>query len=77
MSTSSKPEKTFRIGTVSAAVWKNTAAEGKLFYSVTFERSYRSDEGYKTTDGFNHSDLLNVAKLAARAEAYIAEQAAA
>ena len=78
MSTSNKPEKTFRIGTVSAAVWKNSGAEGKPFYSVTFERLYRGDDGsFKSADGFNHGDLLNVAQLATRVEAYIAEQAAA
>ena len=75
---SNKPEKTFRIGTESAAVWKNTGTEGgKPFYSVTFERSYRSDDGnFKSADGFNHGDLLNVVQLATRVEAYIAEQAA-
>lgn len=74
----SKPEKTFRIGTVSAAVWKNTGSEGKPFYSVTFERSYRGDDGtFKGSESFNHSDLLNVAQLANRVEAYLAEQAAA
>ncbi|MBI3657339.1 MAG: hypothetical protein HY232_13050 [Acidobacteria bacterium] len=75
-STNTKPEKKFRIGALSAAIWKNQTAEGKPFYSVTFERSYRSEDGVKSTDGFNHGDLLNVAQLATRAEAYLAEQTA-
>lgn len=74
--TGKKPEKTFRIGTTSAAVWKNATAEGKSFYSVTFERRYRTKEGYKTAHSFYPRDLLNFRQLAARAESYIAEQTA-
>jgi hypothetical protein len=44
---------------------------------VTFERTYRGDDNErKTSSSFNHDDLLNLAKLAERAEAYIAIKAA-
>ena len=41
------------------------------------DRTYRSEDGFKRSDGFNHGDLLSVAKLAERAEAYISERPAA
>jgi hypothetical protein len=44
---------------------------------LTFERTYRGDNNErKTASSFNHDDLLNLAKLAERAEAYIATKLA-
>lgn len=69
----SRPAHTERIGTVSASIWSNTATTGRTFYSVTFERTYRAEaDELKNASSFNHEDLLNVAKLAGRAEAWIA-----
>jgi hypothetical protein len=36
-----RPLHTEKIGALSASIWLNTAAEGRTFYSVTFERTYR------------------------------------
>lgn len=76
MTTHRTPEKKFRIGAVAAAIWNNPTEDGKSLYSVTFGRTYRSEDGLKSASGFHRRDLLNVAKLAERAEAYIAEQTA-
>jgi hypothetical protein len=69
-----EPVKKFRIGAVSATIWKNEA-EGRSFYSTTIVRSYRDrdTEEWKETSSFSHDDLLNVAKVADRAEAFIAK----
>ena len=78
-STSQKPRPihTEKIGALSASIWSNTTAEGRPFYSVTFERAYRTEgDERKYANSFNHDDLLNVAKLAERAEAWIAATAA-
>jgi len=78
-SNSSKPRPihTERIGTLSASIWSNTTAEGRTFYSVTFERTYRAEgDELKNASSFNHDDLLNVAKVAERAEAWIAAKTA-
>lgn len=64
------PLKTFRIGSVKAAIWKNEA-EGRSFYSTKIIRTYRDGEEWKETNIYSHDDLMNVAKLAERAEAYI------
>jgi len=70
-----KPEKTFRIGSTSAALWKRTRTDGKShFYTVQFQRSYRTEEGTQYGDSFNHNDLTNLAQLAKRAERWIADQ---
>jgi hypothetical protein len=37
----SKPASTIKLYPLSAAVWRNETKDGKAFYSVTFERSYK------------------------------------
>lgn len=73
--TTNKPEKIFRIGSTSASIWKRPGKDGaSVFYSVQFQRSYRTDDSTQYTDSFNHDDLLNIAELAKRAECWIADQ---
>ena len=75
MTTSNKPEKTIRIGSTSAAIWKRTRTDGQgHFYTVQIQRSYRVEEGTQYSGNFNHDDLMNLALLAKRAEAWIADQ---
>lgn len=70
MAKGNAPDAKFRIGFVTAAVWKNDSG----FYSVKVSRSYKDGETIKDTDQFGAGDLLNVAKVAERAEAWIADQ---
>jgi hypothetical protein len=63
------PVERFRIGLISAAVWKN-----EKMYSVTIRRSYKFEGQWKETDSLNYDDLLNAAKVLERAEAYITSQ---
>ena len=73
--TNNKPEKVFRIGSVSASIWARPTKDGTgVFYNVQFQRSYRSDETTQYTDSFNQDDLLNVAQIAQRAEQWIADK---
>jgi hypothetical protein len=66
-----QPSAKFRLGSVTAAVWKN----GEGFYNVTLQRSYKDDAGeWKNTDQLGHGDLLNAAKVLERAEEYIARK---
>ena len=65
-----QPAFKFRIGLVTATIWKN---EG--FYSVDFKRSYKDADGnWKNTESYAHADLLNISKCADRAENWIARQ---
>jgi hypothetical protein len=63
------PAAKFRIGRVTATVWKN---EG--FYNTTLERTYKEGEDYKQVNSFGHADLLNAARVLQRAEAWISDQ---
>lgn len=64
MSDNKKPAAKISLHPVSAAIWRNQNAKG-VFYSVTFERSYKDDAGnWQTSSTFNVSDLLLLAKTA-------------
>lgn len=64
-----KPAAKFRVGFVTATVWKN-----ENFYNVILSRSYKDGDDYKDTDQLGHGDLLNGAKALERAEQFISEQ---
>jgi len=67
---SNQPAHKIRLGLTTATIWNNDGA-----YSVDITRSYKNGEGeWKSTSGFFHSDLLNVAKCAERAEIWISRQ---
>lgn len=71
---SNAPVKRFRVGYVTASVWKNSGTNSD-FYSVTVERSYKDDGGtIQNTGSFNTGDLLNAAKVLGRAEEWISQQ---
>ncbi|MEO0514738.1 MAG: hypothetical protein AAF086_05515 [Planctomycetota bacterium] len=57
-----------------AAVWDNVTREGEVFYSVTFERAYKKDGQWNSSQNFNRSDLLGLAKLADAVETEIRER---
>jgi hypothetical protein len=58
---------------VSCAIWRNQNAKG-VFYSASFERSYKDDAGkFQTSSTFNASDLLVLSKVADLADSKIRE----
>jgi hypothetical protein len=60
-----KPAAKVTLYPVSAAIWRNASGTGEVFYSATFERSYKDPEGkYKSSDSFNSDHLLLLAKVA-------------
>lgn len=64
-----KPKKKFRIGLLTASIWKNDQ-----FYGVTLQRSYKDGEEWKEAQNMGHNDLLNAARLLQRCEEWIADQ---
>jgi hypothetical protein len=65
MSDTKKPASKITLFPVSAAIWRNQNQKGEVFFSTTFERSYKDDAGnWKSSDSFPVSDLLTLAKLA-------------
>jgi hypothetical protein len=64
MSDNKKPAAKVTMYPVSAAIWRNQNPNG-VFYSVTFERSYKDDEGkWQSSATFNANELLLLAKVA-------------
>jgi hypothetical protein len=59
-----KPASKVSLYPVSAAIWRNTTKDGKAFYSVTFERSYKDGDNWKSSDSFSGTDLLLLEKVA-------------
>jgi len=69
MAQGNRPEAKFRIGLVTATVWKNDNS-----FSVALRRSYKDGNDWKDSDQLFAGDLLNAAKVLERAEAWIADQ---
>ena len=61
-----KPANELRIGMLKAAIWRNEGTKD-AWHNVTFERSYRDGETWKSSDNFGRDDLLALAKLADQA----------
>jgi hypothetical protein len=62
-----KPAAKFRIGYVTATIWKNDD-----FYNVVLSKAYKDGDDWKDTDQLGHGDLLNAVKALQRAEDFIA-----
>jgi hypothetical protein len=68
--TNNKPIRTIRHNGISASVWRNETEKGP-FYSVTFQRSYKDGEEWKTTQSFGRNNLLLLSLIASRAFEFI------
>jgi len=67
------PAHEIRLGAIRAAIWANKTENGTR-YNVTFERSYRDGETWKSSSSFGRDDLLVVAKAADQAHTWIVSQ---
>jgi len=65
-----QPAAKFRVGYVSATVWKN-----ENFFNVVLSKSYKVEDEWKDTDQLGHGDLMNAVLALKRAEQFISEQA--
>ena len=71
---SNQPAKKFRLGYVSATVWKNEGTE-RPFYTVDVSRSYKDADGnIQNTNALNAADCLNAAFLLQKANNWIMDQ---
>lgn len=69
-----KPAHEIRIGSLKAAVWKNTSDKTGVHYNTTFSRLYKEGEEWRSTDSFGRDDLLALGKLADQVHSWIHEQ---
>jgi hypothetical protein len=63
-----------RIGRIRATVWENIDDQGNPWYSVTFSRSYKQGDEWKTASSYGRDDLLVVAEVARLAFLFVAAQ---
>ena len=69
------PEHTEQIGRTKLSIWRNVDENGKERISPVLENSFKTQEGWKSQKlNLNHDQLLNVAKVAERGEAYLANR---
>jgi hypothetical protein len=54
-----KPVKKFSTGQIQVAVWENTSKEGRVFHTISMQRSYKSKE----EDEWKNSHSLRVNDL--------------
>jgi hypothetical protein len=60
-----RPVHEVRLGRICGAVWQQTGSEGKPWFSVTFSRIYRTEDGnWARSDSFSRHDLPLVQKVA-------------
>lgn len=69
LSNGNKPAAKFRIGYVTATVWRN-----EDFFNVELTRSYKDGDDWKSTTSLGGGDILNAMKALERAELFISEQ---
>lgn len=65
-----RPVEKIRAYPVTAAIWKNESENG-TFFSVTFSRSYKGDDGYHDVDSYSGTQLLQLAYVASQAYARV------
>ncbi len=55
----SQPEKLFRLGSISASVFRNESSDGRAYRSIQLQRSYRDAEKTKYTTSLSIDHLPN------------------
>lgn len=66
----SKPVRTFRCGSITAAVWSDSKVIGQEIvemHSIRIDRAYKDGEEWKNTQTFAAEDLPKVAMVASEA----------
>lgn len=69
MASKPQPAAKFRLGSVTATVWKNGD-----FFNTVLSKSYKDGEEYKDTDQLGTGDLMNAVRVLQRAENFITAQ---
>jgi len=71
MTSTNKPVEKISIGGITASIWRNEGADGKIFYKTTIENRYRQGEEWKTSSSFSQYDLVNLAKASLQAHSVV------
>ena len=73
MSNTTKPAAKVTMYPITAAIWRNEK-DGRAYYSVTIQRSYKDADGnWKHSESLNEGDLLLAAKVLDQAHTEISK----
>ena len=61
--TAHPPVDDIRIGRIKAAIWANTAANGRIRHNVSLTRLYKTNAGWRHSQSFGQDDLQVVATV--------------
>lgn len=68
---SKKPVNSFRLRGITATVFENISDDGKPFYKVTLQRSFKQNNEWKSTNSFGRDDLPILSLLTKQAWEFI------
>ena len=74
--TGNQPVHKIRHGLISASIWRQDTEKGPMF-NVSFQRSYKEGDAWKTSTSFGRNDLLVLGLMATRAFEWIEAQSQA
>jgi len=70
-----KPVTTFKIGDISAAVWRNVSSHGYVFFNITVRRAYKDPDGnWQNTNSFTAKEALVAAECLRQAALWAAQE---
>lgn len=71
----SSPTHKLRDGCLQIVIWRNTSTDGRTYYSLTPQRSYKAgDDTWRETDSLNQDDALPMGELLREAHVWIRNQ---
>ncbi len=71
------PEKRFKIGGITATVWKGVSLKGEIYFNVQIGKSYKAkDNTWKTTHSLKENEIPKAMVLLQKAYEYVMAQQA-
>lgn len=71
MTQQNQPVHRIRLGSIGVAIFENRTKDDVVYYNTMFDRSIKTEEGWKQTASFRRIDLLPLAKAADLAHTWI------
>ncbi|MBI2145024.1 hypothetical protein HYU18_01740 [Candidatus Woesearchaeota archaeon] len=69
------PEKRFKIGGITATIWKGLSIKGETYYNVQVGKNYKAKDGtWKTTHSLKETDIHKAMVLLQKSYEYVLVQ---